>query len=251
MQQEMVKLVDVNKSYRDRQVLQHINFTVKKGETVAVIGASGSGKSTLLKLLIGLERPTSGEVWLKEQEISKISEDELNKIRLNVGMVFQYSALFDSMSVGENVAFGLREHSDLSKGQIEEIVEEKLAMVGLENFASYLPNELSGGMRKRVSLARALAFNPDLVFYDEPSSGLDPIMAGKIDNIIRYTQEKLNMTSVVVTHDMNSAYYIADRIMMIYQGQIIAAGDVKSIRSSSDERVQEFLSGGRGKCPKE
>lgn len=241
----MIDLINVNKSYNEFAVLKNINLSVKKGETLAIIGASGSGKSTLLKLMIGLQRPTSGEIWIKQQEISKLDEMQLDKIRLTMGMVFQYSALFDSMTVAENIGFGLTEHSDLSTAEIDKIVDEKLSLVGLDKFKQYMPNELSGGMKKRVSLARAIAFEPEIILYDEPSSGLDPIMAGKIDNLIKYTQQRMGVTSVVVTHDMDSAYYIADRIAMIYNGEIIALGDAQSIKNSTDERVQEFISGGR------
>ncbi|WP_196603793.1 ABC transporter ATP-binding protein [Pectinatus haikarae] len=241
----MINLTDVNKSYRDHSVLRNINLSIDKGETLAIIGASGSGKSTLLKLMIGLEQPSSGHVWIKDKDISSLREEELDKVRLNMGMVFQYSALFDSMTVADNVAFGLREHSSLAEKEIESIVEKKLHTVGLDQFGQYMPNQLSGGMKKRVSLARAIAFEPEIILYDEPTSGLDPVMAGKIDKLIKYTQEKMGVTSVVVTHDMNSAYYIADRIAMIYEGKIIAVGDAKAIKTSADERVQEFINGGR------
>ena len=240
-----MNLIDVNKAYKDYKVLKNINLSIEKGETIAVIGASGSGKSTLLKLMIGLEKPTSGEIWIKDKEISGLNEEELDEIRLNMGMVFQYSALFDSMTVADNVAFGLREHSTKSEDEINRIVEEKLDTVDLKEFGGYMPNELSGGMKKRVSLARAIAFEPEIIFYDEPTSGLDPIMAGKIDNLIKYTQKKMNVTSIVVTHDINSAYYIADRIAMIYEGEIIILGDAETIKNSHDKRVQEFISGGR------
>ena len=245
MNNMIMNLIDVNKAYKDHKVLKNINLSVKKGETVAVIGASGSGKSTLLKLMIGLEKPTSGEIWIKDKEISGLNEEELDEIRLNMGMVFQYSALFDSMTVADNVAFGLREHSNKSEDEISRIVEEKLNTVDLKEFGGYMPNELSGGMKKRVSLARAIAFEPEIIFYDEPTSGLDPIMAGKIDNLIKYTQKKMNVTSIVVTHDINSAYYIADRIAMIYEGEMIILGDAETIKNSPDKRVQEFISGGR------
>ncbi len=245
MNNMIMNLIDVNKAYKDHKVLKNINLSVKKGETVAVIGASGSGKSTLLKLMIGLEKPTSGEIWIKDKEISGLNEEELDEIRLNMGMVFQYSALFDSMTVADNVAFGLREHSNKSEDEISRIVEEKLDTVDLKEFGGYMPNELSGGMKKRVSLARAIAFEPEIIFYDEPTSGLDPIMSGKIDNLIKYTQKKMNVTSIVVTHDINSAYYIADRIAMIYEGEMIILGDAETIKNSPDKRVQEFISGGR------
>lgn len=240
----MIKLVDVNKEFKGRQVLKNINLEINEGETLAIIGSSGSGKSTLLRLMIGLLPPTSGEIWINDNEISKLPERRLDQIRLTMGMVFQYSALFDSMTVGDNVAFGLREHTKLSETEIEQIVDEKLKLVDLAGFEKMMPNELSGGMKKRVSLARAVAFGPEIILYDEPSSGLDPIMAAKIDSLIVHTQEIMNVTSVVVTHDMRSAFYIADRIAMIYEGEIIAIDTVSNIKKSTDLRVQEFLRGG-------
>ena len=223
----MIKVVNIYKSFKDRLILNNINFEVNKGETLVIIGGSGSGKSTLLKLLIGLLRPEQGQIFIDGKEISKLKEEELDKVRLNMGMVFQYSALFDSpppMSVGDNVGFGLQEHSKLSAKEIKEIVEEKLNLVGLSGFANYMPNELSGGMEKRVSLARAIAFEPKILLYDEPSSGLDPVTSAKIDELIVQMQKLLGVTSIVVTHDMKSAFYIADRIAMLYQGEMIAIG---------------------------
>lgn len=237
----MIKLNNICKKFGDKDALKNINLEIKQGETLAIIGGSGSGKSTLLRLMIGLIRPTSGELWVKGKEISHISEDELDKVRLNMGMVFQYSALFDSMTVGENVAFGLREHTDYSEEKIRQIVAEKLELVGLPDSQEYMPGELSGGMKKRVSLARAIAFEPDVIFYDEPSSGLDPIMTAKIDELIVSTQKKLKVTSVVVTHDMVSACHIADRIAMIYEGELIAVDTVDNFRNLQDERVQAFM----------
>ena len=239
----MIKLIDVHMQFKGRVILNHINLTVEAGETLAVIGASGSGKSTLLRLMIGLLQPDQGEIWIKDKEIARLSEKQLDKVRLNMGMVFQYSALFDSMSVGENVAFGLREHTTFPEEEIQEIVKQKLEMVGLAGFENFLPNELSGGMKKRVSLARALAFEPEIILYDEPSSGLDPVMAGKIDELIIRTKERMAVTSVVVTHDMRSAFYIADRIAMLYEGELIAIDTVKNIKASADPRLQEFFAG--------
>lgn len=237
----MIKVVNIYKSFKDRLILNNINFEVNKGETLVIIGGSGSGKSTLLKLLIGLLRPEQGQIFIDGKEISKLKEEELDKVRLNMGMVFQYSALFDSMSVGDNVGFGLQERSKLSAKEIKEIVEEKLNLVGLSGFANYMPNELSGGMKKRVSLARAIAFEPKILLYDEPSSGLDPVTSAKIDELIVQMQKLLGVTSIVVTHDMKSAFYIADRIAMLYQGEMIAIGTPDEIRNSTDSRVLEFI----------
>ena len=222
-------------------MLKDINFTVHKGETLVIIGGSGSGKSTLLKLLIGLLRPEKGSIFIKDQEISAMNEMQLDKVRLKMGMVFQYSALFDSMSVGDNVGFGLREHSKMRKEQIKQIVEEKLKLVGLEGLSDFMPNELSGGMKKRVSLARAIAFEPEILLYDEPSSGLDPVTSAKIDDLIVQMQKLLGVTSIVVTHDMKSAFYIADRIAMLYNGEMIAIGTPEEIKKSTDSRVVEFI----------
>ena len=237
----MIKLIDVNKSFKDKQVLKHINLEIMDGETLAIIGGSGMGKSTLLRLLVGLIRPTSGEIWIGGHEISRMPEKELDQVRLKMGMVFQYSALFDSMTVGDNVAFGLREHTEYSEAEIKAIVREKLAMVGLEGIEDAMPNELSGGMKKRVGLARAIAFEPAIIFYDEPSSGLDPIMTDKIDELILSMQKNLQVTSVVVTHDMNSACYVADRIAMIYDGELIAMDTVRNFKELKDPRVRAFL----------
>lgn len=237
----MIKIKNICKEFNGKPALKNINMEIKDGETLAIIGGSGSGKSTLLRLMIGLIRPTSGELWIGDQEISHLSDSELDKVRLRMGMVFQYSALFDSMTVGDNVAFGLREHTKLSEKEISRIVAEKLELVGLPGMENYMPGELSGGMKKRVSLARAIAFEPEIIFYDEPSSGLDPIMTAKIDELIVSTQKQLNVTSIVVTHDMVSACYIADRIAMIYEGELIAIDTVENFKKLQDERVQAFM----------
>ena len=237
----MIELVDVCKSFDKSEALKHINLSIREGETLAIIGGSGSGKSTLLRLLIGLIRPTSGQILVRGRDVAGLSEAEWDEIRLRMGMVFQYSALFDSMTVGDNVAFGLREHTDKSEAEISRIVKEKLALVGLEGVEQMMPNELSGGMKKRVGLARAIACEPSVIFYDEPSSGLDPIMTARIDELIVNTQRKLGVTSVVVTHDMASACRIADRIAMIYQGELIAADTVEKFKQINDDRVQAFF----------
>ena len=237
----MIRLANVSKVYDGKYALRDINLNIKKGETLAIIGGSGSGKSTLLQLLIGLIRPDSGEIYIGGQETTHLSEKELDKVRLNMGMVFQYSALFDSMTVGENVAFGLREHKNLPEAEIQRIIKEKLALVGLPGVEDKLPGELSGGMKKRVGLARAIAIEPEIIFYDEPSSGLDPITTAKIDELIVDMQRKLGVTSVVVTHDMASACRIADRIAMVYEGELIAVDTVERFQKLEDERVQAFF----------
>ena len=237
----MIELKHVDKSFGHKEVLRDVSLRVEDGETLALIGGSGSGKSTMLRLMVGLDRPTSGEIWINGTEITQLSEEELDKVRLSMGMVFQYSALFDSMTVGDNVAFGLREHTDYDEGKIQDIVREKLSLVGLPDSEDMMPGELSGGMKKRVSLARALAFGPSIIFYDEPDSGLDPVMTRKIDDLIIATQKKLGVTSVVVTHDMESACLVANRIAMLYEGEIIAMETTEAFRRLKDPRVLEFL----------
>lgn len=237
----MIKLHGVSKRFAEKEALKDISLTIEKGETVAIIGGSGSGKSTLLRLMIGLDRPTAGEICVGTDNIAAMDETALDRVRLRMGMVFQYSALFDSMSVGENVAFGLREHTDKGDDEIRHIVAEKLELVGLSGVEEMMPQELSGGMKKRVGLARAIATDPEIIFYDEPSSGLDPIMTAKIDELIIDMQRKLDVTSVVVTHDMVSASRIADRIAMIYDGELIAVDTVERFQNIADERVQAFF----------
>ena len=237
----MIRLNNVKKCFGDKEALKGISLTIQKGETIAIIGGSGSGKSTLLRLMIGLDRPTSGAIHIGDENIAVLDEDALDRVRLRMGMVFQYSALFDSMSVGENVAFGLREHTHKSEEEIRRIVREKLALVGLPDAVGLMPQELSGGMKKRVGLARAIATDPEIIFYDEPSSGLDPIMTAKIDELIIDMQKKLGVTSVVVTHDMASASRIADRIAMIYDGELIAVDTAARFQDIADERVQAFF----------
>lgn len=237
----MIRIKNVSKYFGAKAALKNISLDIADGETLAIIGGSGSGKSTLLRLMIGLIQPTEGEIWIDDDEISKMTEDEITRVRLKMGMVFQYSALFDSMSVGDNVAFGLVEHTSFDKNKIAQIVREKLSQVGLEGVENLMPNELSGGMKKRVSLARAIAVNPKIIFYDEPSSGLDPVTTNKIDELIISTQKALNVTSVVVTHDMVSACRIADRIAMVYNGDLIAVDTVENFKKLSDPRVREFF----------
>lgn len=239
----MIKLVNVSMGFRNKKVLQNINLEIAAGETMVIIGPSGSGKSTILRLIIGLLKPVAGEIWVNGREVSQMSEPDLNVIRQKMGMVFQYSALFDSMSVAENVAFGLRQHTELPEEEIARIVRRKLRMVGLAGQENVMPNELSGGMKKRVSLARAIAVSPQIVLYDEPTAGLDPIMSTTIDRLICSTKRHLKATSVVVTHHMSSAFNIADRIAMIYKGRIIEVGTVDEIKESENPVVQQFIHG--------
>lgn len=237
----MIRLRGVSKRFAEKEALKDITLTIEKGETIAIIGGSGSGKSMLLRLMIGLDRPTHGEIYIGADNIAALTENALDRVRLRMGMVFQYSALFDSMSVGENVAFGLREHTEKPEDEIRRIVAEKLELVGLPGVEELMPQELSGGMKKRVGLARAIATDPEIIFYDEPSSGLDPIMTAKIDELIIDMQKKLDVTSVVVTHDMASASRIADRIAMIYDGALIAVDTPERFQDIADERVQAFF----------
>ncbi|MDR3592281.1 MAG: ABC transporter ATP-binding protein [Negativicutes bacterium] len=239
----MIKLENVSIDFRDKKVLDSINLEVSHGEIMVIIGPSGSGKSTILRLMIGLLKPTSGKIWINNRDVSGLAEDDLNVIRRDMGMVFQYSALFDSMTVGENVAFGLRQHTTLGEEEIAQVVRRKLRMVGLTGQEGVMPSQLSGGMKKRVSLARAIALNPQIVLYDEPTAGLDPIMSTTIDRLICSTRRLLGVTSVVVTHHMSSAFNIADRIAMIYQGRIIEVGTVSEIKKSANPVVQQFIHG--------
>ena len=239
----MIKLENITVAFGNKTVLNDISLQMSKGEIMVIIGPSGSGKSTLLRLIIGLLKPTSGKVWVFDRDVTAMGEDELNVLRQHMGMVFQYSALFDSMTVGENVAFGLRQHTTLAENEILSIVRRKLRMVGLWGQENTMPSELSGGMKKRVSLARAIALNPDIVLYDEPTAGLDPVKSSTIDRLIRSTRRIIGATSVVVTHDMNSAFSVADRIAMIYEGRIIEMGTVDEFKQSSNPKVQQFIHG--------
>ncbi len=239
----MILLRDVHKSFGSNHVLRGVNLEVKRGESMVVIGGSGTGKSVLIKCVIGLLRHDRGEIYVDGQEISHLSEEEWNELRKKFGMLFQRDALFDSLSVWENVGFALRRHTNLPDEEIKSIAIEKLKLVGLQNVENLMPAELSGGMRKRVSLARAIAMEPAILLYDEPTTGLDPIMANVINELIVTMREKLQVTSIAITHDMVSAYRIADRIAMLYQGKIIEVGTPEEIRSSTNEIVQQFIRG--------
>lgn len=208
-----------------------------------IIGRSGCGKSVLLKHIVGLLKPDSGQVLIDNQDVVRLSEKELNQVRLRIGLLFQGAALFDSLSVGENVGFVLREYSDLDEAAIAKRVRDSLELVGLRGVEELMPAELSGGMKKRVGLARAICARPDIVLYDEPTTGVDPIMADGINTLVRQLHDKLKVTSIAVTHDMVSAYKIADSIAMLYNGQIIESGTPEEIRNSKDPIVQQFITG--------
>ena len=238
-----IELKDLIKSFDGRVVLNGINLKVYKGETLVIMGGSGCGKSTLLRHMIGTHKPDSGSVFIKGNDITKLSESEFDKIRKIYGMVFQNAALYDSMNVHENISLALCEHTKLDPDIINIMVKMKLELVGLRGFEKFEPSQLSGGMRRRVGLARALAMDPELVFYDEPTAGLDPIVAGVIDKLILDLSKKLQITSVVVTHDMKSVFAIADRIIMLYEGKIIAEGAMEDIKNSEDPRVKQFVTG--------
>jgi phospholipid/cholesterol/gamma-HCH transport system ATP-binding protein len=242
-EETMILVKDVYKSFGSNHVLRGLNLEVKCGESMVVIGGSGTGKSVLIKCIIGLLRHDRGEIFVDGQEISHLDEEQWNELRKKFGMLFQRDALFDSMSVWENVGFGLRRHTHRSDDEIKSIAVEKLKLVGLENIERLMPAELSGGMRKRVSLARAIAMEPAILLYDEPTTGLDPIMANVINDLIVTMREKLEVTSIAITHDMNSAYRIGDRIAMLYKGEIIEVGTPDEIKSSSDPIVQQFIQG--------
>lgn len=239
----MIQIRDLYKAFRREKVLKGVNLDIKTGETMVIIGQSGCGKSVLLKHIIGLLKPDQGEVLVDGENVGALGSAGLKTLRKRFGMLFQGAALFDSLTVGENVALALREHSQLTNGKIDGIVSRKLKMVGLEGVEALKPAELSGGMKKRVGLARAIAMDPQYVLYDEPTTGLDPIMADKINELIRRLQKELTITSVAVTHDMQSAYKIADRIAMLYEGKIIFLGTPREIQLCADPIVQQFIRG--------
>ena len=240
----ILALKNLTKKFGDNIILDNISLTIEKGKTTVIIGPSGCGKTVLIKHFILLLRPTSGEVHFKNKRIDDMKELELNKIRTHFGFLFQAGALFDSLSVAENIIFPVKQHYKITNlSGIEELVKTKLALVGLDGFQSFYPANLSGGQRKRVALARAIALNPKVILYDEPSTGLDPIRADIINELILKLDRDLGLTSVVVTHDMKSAYKIADRIIMLDNGKIIADGDADYIRNHPNPTVQQFIKG--------
>jgi len=239
----MIEIINVHKNFGSLQVLRGVNLTVEKGESVTVIGGSGSGKSVLIKHIIGLLFPDKGQVKVAGQVLNALDEAGLNEVRKKFGMLFQGAALFDSLSVWENVGFGLKQHTKKSDKEIRAVATQKLALVGLKDVEDKMPVDLSGGMKKRVGLARAIAMDPEIILYDEPTTGLDPITADAINDLIVGLRKKLGVTSVAITHDMHSAYKISDRIAMLYKGEILETGTPDDIRNTTNPIVKQFITG--------
>ncbi|MFH1791269.1 MAG: ABC transporter ATP-binding protein [Candidatus Omnitrophota bacterium] len=239
----MIKVEGLKKRFGDREILKGIDLEVYKGETFVIMGGSGCGKSTLLRHLIGALRPDAGKVYVLGRDIATLKEDAMDEVRKKIGMSYQGSALFDSMTVGENVSLPLREHTKLDEGVINIMVKMKLELVGLRGFENLMPSQLSGGMKKRVGFARAAAMDPEIVFYDEPTAGLDPIVTAVMDKLITDLSAALSVTSVVVTHDMHSVFRIADRIAMLYEGKVVEIGTKDEIQKSENPYVRQFISG--------
>jgi phospholipid/cholesterol/gamma-HCH transport system ATP-binding protein len=239
----MIIIKDLWKNFNGLQVLKGLNLSIEKRKTTVIIGRSGSGKSLLLKIIVGLIRPDKGEIWVSGVNTSTLSEHQLREARKRFGMVFQESALFDSLNVMDNVTFFLREHTNLSEESLRKVAVEKLRMVGLVGIEDKAISTLSGGMKKRVALARAIATDPEVVLYDEPTTGIDPVMGASIINLIRSLQDTLPITSVVVTHDIEASYKMADKIAMLYNGRIIFVGTPQEIKATRDPVVRQFISG--------
>ena len=238
-----ISVRNVSVAFGGRAILKNVSFDVPRGTTLAVMGLSGVGKSTTLRCLVGLQKPDSGEIYINGKNILKMDDKEFDKMRRRIGMVFQSPALFDSLTIGENVAFGLREHTKLPEEEIQRIVAEKLAIVDLAGMAGLYPNQLSGGMQKRASLARTIAIDPDVILYDEPTTGLDPILSMVINELICDLQKRLNATSVVVTHDIRGAMLVGHRIAMLHKGEFVWMGTAEEFRTSDNEIVAQFREG--------
>ena len=239
----MIEISNLYKSFDSQHILNDLSLTVKSGETKVVIGRSGVGKSVLLKCIIGLLRPDHGSVKINGKEVTELGEKEYDKIRMEIGMVFQGGALFDSMTVAENVSFVLDEFFDLDQKTVDDKVRDSLSLVGLKGIEDFYPAQLSGGMKKRVSIARVLCMEPQIILYDEPTSEVDPIAADSINNLIIELRDKLKVTSIVVTHDMSSAYKIPDSIDILYHGHVIADGTPEEIRGTDHPVVRQFITG--------
>jgi phospholipid/cholesterol/gamma-HCH transport system ATP-binding protein len=237
----IISASELRVGYAGREVLHGLAFDIRRGETLAIIGGSGSGKSTMLRTLVGLEKPTSGEIRIKGVDIARAGAREMDSIRKRIGIAFQGGALIGSMSVGENIALPLLEHTSLQGSTIEVMVRIKLEQVGLSGFEHYSPSQLSGGMKKRAAFARAMALDPEILFFDEPSAGLDPITAAGIDDLILSLKKAYSLSMVVVTHEMTSAFAIADRIILLDRGNIAAMGPVEEVKNSQHPRVRQFL----------
>lgn len=239
----VIRISGLRKAFDKREVLKDVNLSVRRGETVVIMGGSGCGKSTVLRHMIGVLTPDAGDLEVLGQDLKKLTDDGIADLRKRFGILFQSGALYNSMTVSENVALPIREHTDLAPEIIDIIVKMKLEMVGLREAETLMPAQLSGGMRKRVGLARAIALDPEIIFYDEPTTGLDPIVGGVIDKLINDFKQGLGVSSVVVTHDMNSAFRIADRMVMLYDGHIVADGTPEEIRETENELVHQFIHG--------
>ena len=239
----MIELKNVHKAFGPKQVLRGFSLTVAEGETMVIIGYSGTGKSVAIKHIVGLLEPDDGEVWVDGKRVDQLSRKELYALRGKIGYVFQFAALFDSMTVGENVAMGLRKRGELTEAEIDTRVDEALALVDLPDVRNRMPAELSGGMRKRVGIARAIALRPKYILYDEPTTGLDPVTSATIDALMVRMCEQLGVTGIVITHDMRSAYTVGTRIAMLYEGQIRQVGTVAEIQHSTDPLVRQFIEG--------
>jgi phospholipid/cholesterol/gamma-HCH transport system ATP-binding protein len=236
-----ISVRDLRVRYGTREILHGVNFEVPSGETLVIMGGSGCGKSTLLRTLVGLERPSSGEIMIHGRNFAGMDEEERDELRKKMGMSFQSGALFGSMTVGENVALPLKEHTHLDDSTIEIVVRLKLDQVGLSGFENYMPAQLSGGMKKRAAIARALAMDPEILFFDEPSAGLDPIIAAGLDELILKLKKAFRITILVVTHELASAFLIADRMILLDKGYVVANGTPDQLRADSNPRVRQFL----------
>ncbi len=239
----IISLRNVTKYFEGKKIIDNVSFDIFRGETFVIMGCSGSGKSTILRLITGGIKADKGNILIKGKDITELAEEELDKLRKTIGMLFQYSALLDSLSVEENVSLPLREHTKLADEIISIIVKMKLSLVGLRGYEKHYPSQISGGMRKRVGLARAIALDPDVIFYDEPTSGLDPVFGGIIDKLVKDLSTKLLITSVVVTHDIQSVFNTADRVAMIHSGRLIEVNTTEQLKNTQNSYVKQFIDG--------
>ncbi|MEK6759039.1 MAG: ABC transporter ATP-binding protein [Deltaproteobacteria bacterium] len=239
----MIKIINLRKSFGDKKVLDGVDLEIEKGKITVIIGRSGEGKSVLIKHIIGLLKPDSGQILLDDQDITAMSERDFHEVLKRFGMLFQGAALFDSMTVSENVGFALKEHTDMNDEDILKVVSEKLRRVGLVNVENMMPSDLSGGMKKRVGLARAIVMDPEIVLFDEPTTGLDPIMSDSVADLVLETQRALKTTYILITHDIPFSYKIADKIAMLHEGRIIEQGTVEELKASVNPIIRQFLEG--------